>query len=92
MMADGEVRIVEVIWEDCCGRHGWMTKTELEEFLSDRECIVKTVGYVQSDDEKGITLAEALPAIPAKTSHRMIGCVTFIPRSAVHSVGELSRG
>ena len=82
-------RIIEVTWEDCSGRHGWLTPPELAEFIDDREFIINTVGYVQTDDAKGIVVIEAQPAIPYKKDHRMIGCVTFIPRSAVRQVREL---
>ena len=85
-------RIVEVEWEDCSGRHGWMTPEELREYTSDREFVVTTLGYVQEDYNGGIVLTEALPADGTrKDGHRMIGCTTFVPRSAIRKVTELSR-
>ena len=83
-------RIVEVEWEDCSGRHGWLTPESLQEFIDNREFIVTTVGYVQADDEKGLVLIEATPDIFVK-DHCLIGCVTFIPRSAIRKVTELMR-
>ncbi len=85
-------RIVEVEWEDCSGRHGWMTPEELREYTSDREFIVTTLGYVQEDDKRGIVIVEALPADGVKKDgHRMVGCATFVPRSAIRKVTELAR-
>jgi len=67
-----------------------MTPTELTEFMADREFVVKTLGYVQADDANGIVLVEGFPAVPYKDSHKMIGCATFIPRSAIRKVRRLS--
>lgn len=84
-------RIVEVEWEDCSGRHGWNTPAEMKEFLDDREFAVTTLGYVEEDDDRGLVLIEAGPTGARKEGHRMIGCVTFIPRSAIRKVTELAR-
>jgi len=84
------MRIVEVEWEDCCARHGWLTKVELQEFLDDREWMVRTLGYVQADDEKGIVIIESVPLNETeKPTGRLWGCVTHIPRSAIRKVTEL---
>lgn len=83
-MAD---RIVEVVWEDTLTRHAWSSHDE----LPTQAWQIRSVGYVTQDDDRGLVVVEARGESGSSVS-KDYGCATFIPRSAIRKVTELSRG
>ena len=81
-------RIVEVEWEDSFSRFGWQVESQLPRGAS----ICHSIGYVYEEGEKGIGLCESVSDRPptADEDHGF-GHSTFIPRSAIKQVTELSR-
>lgn len=79
-------RIVEVEWEDTLTRHAWSSKDD----LPTQAWQIHSVGYVARDDKAGLVLVESRGESGTKIS-RDYGCATFIPRSAIRKVTELSR-
>ena len=82
------LRIVEIEWEDSSTHHRWHSDKTVH---VTSPC--KTVGYVVRDDKEAMSLAESIDASPPlkDTIISDFGCVTTIPRSAIHKVTELSR-
>ena len=80
-------RIVEVEWEDSSLTHSWTQK----EALPDDEAIeCRSVGYLESDNERGIRLLFQL-GLGHDGEIEQFCCSTFIPRSAIRKVTELAR-
>ena len=77
-------RIVEVEWEDSVGRHGWA------DHLVEPGIGIRSVGYVEKDDEDGMILLTGRDA--SETSADQYDCSKFIPRGAIRKVTELKRG
>ena len=77
-------RIIEVDWEDTFAKCGWQPQvTE-----SPKDPLVKSVGYVRVDDERGLVITAGY----IKQNWRgefVDDCATFIPRSAIRKVTEL---
>ena len=84
--ARAEGRIVEVEWEDTLTRHGWSSSDE----LPTQAWLIHSVGYVTQDDKAGLVVVEARGE-SASGVGKDYGCATFIPRSAIRKVTELSR-
>ena len=76
-------RVVEVLWEDCVGRHGWS-----EEPIGTTSEIT-SVGYLHRDDEEGVVLVESKDRGPGAV--KKYGCSTMIPRSAVRGMRVLRK-
>ncbi len=81
-------RIVEVEWEDSCGRCGWQP---LVGWPNEAAPGCRSVGYVLGEDGRGILLT-AGQTLNWEGSEKRVDCVTFIPRSAIRKVMELRRG
>ena len=79
-------RIVEVEWADTLTRHAWNRADE----LPTEAWIIRSVGYVEQDDDDGLLVVEARGKSSSSAS-REYGCATFIPRSAIRKVTELTR-
>ena len=79
-------RIVEVEWEDTLTRHAWNSADE----LPTQSWQISSVGYVTQDDDAGLVLVEARGDSGSRAS-KDYGCATFIPRSAIRKVTELTR-
>jgi len=77
-------RIVEVLWEDSCGRHGWA------DVLVTPHMPIRSLGYVEKDDEEGMILLTGRD--DSEHSADQYDCSKFIPRSAIREVRELRRG
>ena len=82
-------RIVKVEWEDTRCAHGWQNLDEVPKVPA----AVHSVGFVLEDEEIGITLVEAQASFPSGDGdgYSRFGCATFIPRSAISKVTELTR-
>ena len=79
-------RIVEVCWEDTLTRHGWSSSDE----LPIQAWQVRSVGYVTQDDDAGLVVVEARGETKSGVG-KDYGCATFVPRSAIRKVTELTR-
>ena len=81
-------RIIEVEWEDSFSRFGWQEESQLPREAS----ACHSVGYVYEEGDRGIGLCESVSDRPptADVDHGY-GHSTFIPRSAIRKVTELSR-
>ena len=79
-------RIVEVEWEDTLTRHAWSNVDELPA----QAWWIHSVGYVTQDDDAGLVVVESRGDSGSRAS-KDYGCATFIPRSAIRKVTELSR-
>ena len=85
-------RIVEVEWEDTASTHGWQKHDEMPETW-----LIRTVGYVDREDDVGVRLYEARSIsdtsgkVHREQRARDYGCATMIPRSAIRKVTELTR-
>lgn len=75
-------RIVEIEWEDAAAKHGWGTAPPAPK---DTACY--SVGYVTEDTEQGIILA--FQRAEDWDGDSIVGCMSFIPRSAIRKVREL---
>ncbi len=76
-------RIVEVEWGDSISRHGWSAR------VVQPAGAIHSLGYVEKDDEEGIILLSGMA--DAETTGDPYDCSTFIPRSAIRKVTELTR-
>jgi hypothetical protein len=81
-------RIVEVEWEDSCGRCGWQSPAP---WPGTTAPLCESVGYVLEEGERGIVITGGLTTNWEGTDRRT-DCTTFIPRSAIRKVTELKRG
>ena len=76
-------RVVEVLWEDTMGGHGWS-----EEPVK-ATALIASVGYLHRDDEEGVVLVESKDRGPGAV--KKYGCSTMIPRSAVRGMRVLRK-
>ena len=79
-------RIVEVEWLDTLTRHAWSDHDQ----LPTQAWNIRSVGYVTQDDDTGLVVVEARGKDGSSVSQQY-GCATFIPRSAISKVTELTR-
>jgi len=75
--------IVEVEWEDSHTIHGWHADSGPPSSLA-----IRSVGYVQREDESGIVLVESVVQ-DDKPGLAKLGCTMGIPRSAIRKVTKL---
>ena len=85
-MQSVQQRIVEVKWEDTLTRHAWSSHDE----LPTQAWLIPSVRYVTQDDDAGLVVVESRGDSGNRTS-KDFGCATFIPRSAIRKVTELTR-
>ena len=80
-------RIVEVEWEDSSLTHSW---TPVEALPKDVAVACRSVGYLESDNERGMRLLFQ-HGLDHDGEIEQFCCSTFIPRSAIRKVTELAR-
>ena len=54
-MVDAPGDVIEVLWVDSTGRSEWHEPDEATELLGKMDC--RSVGYLVSEDERGVVLA-----------------------------------
>ena len=80
--------IVEVTWEDCAGSHGWQNQHDIPGPME-----IKSVGYVERDDNIALVIVEGLCAKGTpENPRREYGCASTIPRSQVRSMKVIRKG
>lgn len=73
------MRLVYLEWEDAATRPGWIKPEDVDEFANS-EFIVRQVGFVLKDTERGLVVAASwTPETPWKGEQ--FGDVTRIPRT-----------
>ena len=82
-MQSTQQRIAEVEWEDSISRHGWSDR------LVRIAGPIRSVGYVEKDDDEGVILLSGMG--DTEVTSDPYDCSTFIPRSAIRKVTELTR-
>lgn len=54
------MKLVYIEWEDAISQNGWHTKEELEDFVKDKNCWIKQVGWIYKESKTHIILVTRL--------------------------------